>query len=41
MKAIEANEDFNPLTDIPSLQGKVIFITGGKNYSKPFWLNSC
>jgi hypothetical protein len=24
--------DFNPDTDIPSLAGKVIFITGGKRY---------
>jgi hypothetical protein len=30
MGAIEANANFNPATDIPSLEGKVIFITGGK-----------
>jgi hypothetical protein len=29
-KGIEAHADFNPATDIPSLEGKVIFITGGK-----------
>ena len=29
MKAIEAREDFDPIKEIPSLENKVLFITGG------------
>ncbi|KAF2688326.1 NAD(P)-binding protein [Lentithecium fluviatile CBS 122367] len=29
LKAIEGHADFDPVRDIPSLEGKVIFITGG------------
>ena len=30
MKNIEAREDFNPEKEIPSLEGKVLFISGGE-----------
>lgn len=33
MKSIEARADFDPVKEVPSLEGKVLFITGGMNNS--------
>ena len=32
-KTIEAREDFDPAKEVKEVEGKVLFITGGKYYS--------
>lgn len=36
MKNIEARADFDPAKEVPSLEGKVLFITGGMPLNTSF-----